>query len=142
MSVTGGTLGGVEVTAELVAKVPVENMRVRLVEFGVLWARAEELGSRPARGDQYLIGVVLTCRWLAGQPVPSPLPSRRFEVPRAPLTRRLNMAMPETIDEEYMAAVTARPFERERARGVAATLEWTWHGSRRPPLDISTATTN
>ena len=40
---------------------------------------------------------------------------------------------------EYLAAATAAAFERERARGVMATLEWTWHGSGRPPLDMSSA---
>jgi hypothetical protein len=47
--------------------------------------------------------------------------------------------MPETIDEEYLAAVSRRWARPELARGVVATLDWTWHGSRRPPLDISRA---
>jgi hypothetical protein len=138
LSASDVTLEDVEVSDEALAKVPVENLRVSRTEFGVLWARAEQLGSQPARGDQYLVGVVLTCRWLAGQPVWSQV-IRRWEVPAAPFTRRRHAVMPETIDEEYLAAVTARPFERDRGRGVAATLEWTWHGSRRPPLDISHA---
>jgi hypothetical protein len=44
-----------EVSAEAVAKVPGENLRVSRVDFGALWALAEQLGSLPARGDQYLI---------------------------------------------------------------------------------------
>jgi phage terminase large subunit-like protein len=47
--------------------------------------------------------------------------------------------MPETIEAEYMAALTARAFERERARGVAATLAWAWYGSHQPPLGVSSA---
>jgi phage terminase large subunit-like protein len=47
--------------------------------------------------------------------------------------------MPETIEAEYMAALTALAFERERARGVAATLAWVWYGSGEPPLDVSSA---
>jgi hypothetical protein len=104
----------------------------------VLWTRAEWLGSQPARGDQYLIGVLWTCRWLADQPVWSRVMGR-WEVPAAPLTRSRHAAMPETIEAEYMAALTALAFERERARGVAATLAWVWYGSGEPPLDVSSA---
>jgi hypothetical protein len=138
MSVLGVTLAGVEVSAELVAKVPGENVRVSRADFGLLWTRAEHLASQPARGDQYLIGVLWTCRWLADQPVWSRVMGR-WEVPAAPLTRRRHSAMPETIEAEYMAALTARAFERERARGVAAMLAWVWYGSGRPPLDVSAA---
>ena len=126
------------VSAEAVAKVPGENLRVSRADFGALWELAEHLGEQPYRGDQYLIGVLWSCQWLARQPVWVSF-LRRWEMPAAPLTRRRHAAMPETIDEEYLAAATAAPFERERARGVVATLEWTWHGSGRPPLDISTA---
>ena len=139
MSVRGVTLVDVDVTAELVAKVPDENLRVSRAEFAALWSLAEHRGSQPPGPDsEYLIGVLWTCRWLADQPVWSRV-AGRAEMPAAPLTRRQHAAMPETIDEEYLAAVTARVFERERGRGVAATLEWTWHGSRRPPLAISHA---
>ena len=134
----GLILRGVEVSAEAVARVPGENLRVSRAEFGALWAFAERLGMRPATGDKYLVGVITTCRWLAGQPVWSSV-IRRWEMPAAPLTRRRHAAMPETIDEEYLAAATAAAFERERARGVMATLEWAWHGSGRPPLDMSSA---
>ncbi len=139
MSVHGVTLDGMEVSAETRAKVPGENLRVPRAEFGVLWSLAEHLGSQPpGPHNEYVLGVLRTCRWLANQPVWSRV-AGRAQIPTAPLTRRPHAAMPETIDEEYLAAVTARPFERERGRGVAATLEWTWHGSRRPPLDISHA---
>jgi hypothetical protein len=129
-----------KVSAEAVAKVPGENLRVSRADFGALWAAAEHMGSEPAGGadDDYVVAVVWTCRWLARQPVYSRVVGR-WEMPAAPLTRRRHGAMPETIDEEYLAAATASAFERERARGVMATLEWTWHGSGRPPLDMSTA---
>lgn len=138
MSVLGVTLNDVDVTAELLAKVPGENLRVARAEFSALWAYAEWLGSQPARGDQYLIGVLRTCRWLAGQPVWSRVASR-WEVPAAPATRRACAAMPETIEAEYMAALTARAVDPDRARGVAATLAWVWHESGQPPLDVSPA---
>jgi hypothetical protein len=130
----------VEVSAEAIAKVPRENLRVSRADFGALWTLAERLGSQPAAGmdDDYVVSVVWTCRWLARQPVWSFI-IRRWEMPGAPLTRRRHAAMPETIDAEYIAAATAPDFERERARGVMATLEWTWHGLGRPPLDMSTA---
>jgi hypothetical protein len=128
----------VEVSAKTLSKVPGENLRVSRTDIGALWALAEHRGSQPARGDQYLIGVLWTCRWLASQPVWSRMISR-WEMPAAPFTRHRHAAMPETIETEYMAALTARPFERERARGVAATLAWTWYGSRRPPLDVTAA---
>ena len=133
-------LGGMEVSAEAVAKIPAENLRVARVGFGALWAVAEHLGSQPAGGpdDDYVVAVVWTCRWLARQPVWVSF-TKRWEMPAAPLTRRRHSAMPETIEAEFLAAARARAFERERARGVMATLEWTWHGSGRPPLDLSTA---
>ena len=127
-----------DVSAEAVARVPGDNLRVSRADFGELWALAEKLAGRPGPDNDYLVGVLRTCRWLAGQPVWSRVIGRA-EMPAAPLTRRRHAAMPETIDAEYVAAVTARPFERERARGVAVTLEWTWHGSRRPPLDVASA---
>jgi hypothetical protein len=51
--------------------------------------------------------------------------------------------VPETIDAEYLAAAAGqvpranRPVRRpDLARGVVSALNWTWHGSRRPPVDI------
>ena len=130
----GRILAGMEVSAEAVAKVPGENLRVARVDFGALWALAEHLGKQSARGDQYLIGVLWSCQWLARQPVWVSVIGR-WEMPAAPLTRRRHSAMPETIEAEYLAAAMAPAFERERARGVMATLEWAWYGSGRPPLE-------
>lgn len=59
--------GCVEVTAEHVARVPGENLRVDRADFGALWALAEHLCDQPGPDDDYLVGVVLTCRWLAGR---------------------------------------------------------------------------
>src|SRR6266542_1316149 len=106
MSVVCRRLDGMEVSVEAVARVPGENLRVTRADFGVLWAVAERLGDRPANGDKYLVGVVFTCRWLARQPVWSTI-INRWEMPTAPLTRRWHSAMPETIDEAYVAAATA-----------------------------------
>lgn len=138
MSEFGVTLDVVDVSADAVTKVPGENLRVSRAEFGALWSLAEHLGREPGDGGAFLLGVIRTCRWLAGQPFWSEL-DRRMVLPTSPYTRRQRGAMPETIDEEYLAAASARVREPELARGVAATLEWTWHGSRLPPLDISPA---
>jgi hypothetical protein len=134
----GVTLDDVEVSAKTLAKVPGENLRVARAEFGALWSLAEHLGRQPGDGGAFPLGVIRTCRWLADQPFWSQI-DRRAVMPTSPYTRRERGAMPETIDEEYLASVTPRGREPELARGAAATLEWTWHGSRRPPLDISHA---
>jgi hypothetical protein len=139
MSGLGVTLDSVEVSAEAVAKVPGENLRVARAEFGAVWALAEHLGGRPGDGGDYLLGVILTCEWLADQPVPSVLPGRVAEMPRSPLGRRLQRPMPETIESELLAAYGRRGERPELARGVAATLEWAWRGKGRPRLDVSKA---
>jgi hypothetical protein len=140
MSELGATLEGVEVSAETLAKVPGENLRMSRAGFGAVWARAEHLGSQQGDSGDYLLGVILTCEWLADQPVPSVLPNRVAEMPRSPLTRRLQRPMPETIESELLAAYARRGGRPELARGVAATLEWAWRGNGRPPLDVSHAT--
>ena len=118
---------------------PEESLRVSRAEFCALWALAEHLGGRSGDGGEYLLGVILTCQWLADQPVPSILPSRVAEMPRSPLTRRLERPMPETIESELLAAHAQRGVRPELAQGVAATLEWAWRGKGRPPLDVSPA---
>jgi hypothetical protein len=137
----------VDVSTAVVAKVPGENLRVSRDHFGTLWAAVEDWGGRPGPDNDYLVGVVLTCRWLGAQPVWSSVVGRA-EMPTAPYTGRRRTAMPETIDAEYFAAAAGqvsrpnRPVIRpELARGVVATLDWTWHGSRRPPFDIAHAAT-
>jgi hypothetical protein len=139
LSARGVTLDGVGVSAAAVAKVPGENLRVSRAEFGALWSLVEHLASQPpGSNNEYLIGVLRTCRWLADQPVWSRVIGRA-EMPPAPVTLREHAAMPETIDAEYLAAVSPRASRPDLARGVATTLEWTWHGSRRPPFDMSHA---
>ena len=81
-----------KVSAEAVAKVPGENLRVSRADFGALWALAEHLGEQTYRGDQYLIGVLWSCQWLARQPVWVSF-MKRWEMPAAPLTRRRHAAM-------------------------------------------------
>jgi hypothetical protein len=51
LSVVGVILGDVEVSAEAMAKVPSENLRVSRADFGALWALAERawVVSRRAR---------------------------------------------------------------------------------------------
>jgi hypothetical protein len=123
------------VSAEALAKVPGENLRVTRAEFGAVWSAVEHWASQPGATDYFLIGVLRTCRWLANQPVWSRV-AGRAEMPKAPVTRRQHAAMPETIEAEYLAAVSPRVPEPDVAHGVAVTLEWTWHGSRRPPVDL------
>jgi hypothetical protein len=84
--------------------------------------------------------VILTCEWLADQPVPSILSNRVAEMPRSPLTRRLQRPMPETIESELLAAYARHGGRPELARGVAATLEWAWRAKGRPPVDMGHAT--
>jgi hypothetical protein len=129
----------VDVSADAVAMVPGEILRVPRPEFGAVWARAEHLGGQPRDGGDYLLGVILTCEWLADQPVPSVLPNTVAEMPRSPITRRLQRPMPETIESELLAAYARRGGRPELARGVAATLDWAWRGKGRPPLDVSQA---
>jgi hypothetical protein len=128
----------VDVSAEAVAMVPRENLRVSLAAFAALWALAEDLGRRPGDGGGFLLGVIRTCRWLADQPFWSQVDGHAV-MPTSPYTRRRRGAMPETIEEEYLAAISPRGLEPELARGVAATLWWAWYGSGRPPLDVAAA---
>src|SRR5215831_19177919 len=100
MSLRDVILDDVQVSAEHVARVPGENLRVSRAEFGVLWSLAEDLGGQPpGPRNEYVLGVLRTCRWLANQPVWSRV-AGRAQIPTAPLTRRPHAAMPETIDEE------------------------------------------
>jgi len=124
------------VTAERVGKIPIGNLHVSRQEFAEVWAQAETAVKRSAPDVEYLVGVVYTCRWLADQVVPSS--AGGFDVPRSPVRRRQIRAMPETIEEEWLAAVRT---QRNRvagqaavARGALATLDWAWHSNGRPPV--------
>jgi hypothetical protein len=129
----------VEVSAAVVAKVPGANLRVSRSDFAVVWAAVEDWGGRPGPNNDYLLGVLLTCEWLAAQPVWSSVIGRA-EMPAAPFTGRRRRAMPETIEAEYLAALGALRRGRRRvdlARGAAATLAWVWYGSTRVPVDLA-----
>lgn len=104
-------------------------------EFDALWDYAESLGAGPTRGDQYLVGVVRTCRWLAARPVRDQI-IRRSRILLSPITRRALAVMPETVEAEYVAALSAPSRDRELARGVAATLAWACRGSARAPYNL------
>jgi hypothetical protein len=131
------TLGFVNVASDSVAPIRGDNLRVPRAEFSALWATVERLASR--RGpDDFLIGVLRTCRWLADQPVWSDVRGRA-EMPLTPITRQGHAAMPETVEEEFVAAAAAagqRSGRPELARGVVATLQWACRGTGASPLDL------
>jgi len=132
-----------DVTAERVAKIPVGNLHVSRKEFAEVWAHAEAVVRRPGPDNHYLVGVALTCEWLAGGAVPSRFAASGMAIPRSPVTDRPVSAMPELIEAEWQAAVRQRrsrvPSVAEQARGALATLEWAWHSSGRPPTPIDAA---
>ena len=135
-----------DVSAEVLAKVPPQNLHVSREEFGAVWAAAEAELSRLQPGPEadYLVGVVRTCRWLARAAVPAlPLPgqAKRMELATTPLDRRSVYALPETIEEEYYKALRIKESKPEtawvrRAQATAATLGWCWGGSTRRPIDL------
>jgi len=137
MSVGGVTLGGMDVTEELLARVPSENVRVPRVEFGVVWRLAEYESMRIGAAREFPFGVAETCRWLAALPVWSTTWGRE-EMPPGPMSRRIVAVTSETVDGELRWARWALGGDRGRyARGVLAALEWAWLGTGRPPLDVS-----
>ena len=139
--------GGMDVSAEVLAKVPPQNLHVSREEFGAVWAAAEAQLGRLLPGPEadYLVGVVRTCRWLARAVVPAlPLPgqAKRTELATTPLDSRSVYALPETIETEYYNAlrIKARTPETARVReaqATAATLGWCWGGATRRPIDLA-----
>jgi hypothetical protein len=128
-----------EVTSDRVRRVPLENIRVSLADFGRVWALAEGVADQVE--DYYFLGVAMTCEWLADQAVPSRVEPGTMESPRCPASWGRHRAMPETIDEEYLAALRAcrspMAWEAEMARGVVAALDWAWNGHRdQPPVPL------
>ena len=100
-----------------------------------MWASAEERLEGAPR-DEFVAGVVLTCRWLAGRPAWSTV-VKRFEMPRSPLLWRDVPAEPETVEAEYVAALAVQAGrDLVFASGVAAMLGWAWGGSGRAPVDV------
>ena len=129
-----------EVTARAIENVPRGNLHVSRDDFVALWRLVEHLGeARPA--DWYTAGVAATCRWLARAAVPSILGG--WELARAPITRRSNLAHEELIEAERLAAelevirhpggIEGRPGWLE---GIVATLQWAWAGSSGAPLEV------
>lgn len=130
-----------EVTEELVRRIPVGNLRVPSAEFAAVWAAAEaRSAAEAARGvtDWYAAGVNVTCRWLAGAPTPSTDGRRRL--PASPATGRTAAAYEELIEAECLAAeqldvrrprlLVSRPGWCE---AIQATLRWAWQRSGQPP---------
>jgi hypothetical protein len=131
-------LGTVQVSAEMVAMVPAANIVVSRAQFGAVWAASEQQAAA-SNSDGFLVGLALTCRWLAAQPVWS-LTVQREELPRSPASGQNLAASPETIEPEYRDATAlaqsadATPEARDLARGVAAMLSWACHGAGAPPI--------
>jgi hypothetical protein len=130
----------VDVTDEHVARIPGSNINVSREDFGVFWRQVEVLLAKGRWSDddaQYLLGVVRTCRWLADQTHRTP--SGSMEVPKAPISGRQVRAMPETIEEEVVAAIRVESrsrvsYEKQQAAGTLATLSWAWHGVNQSPV--------
>ena len=85
--------------------------------------------------DDYLLGCAETVQWLADEPI---MFDGRLSLPYPPISAEsYYAARPETIAEEYQAALAARRGERsEYVRGVLAVLDWVWNGNGRPPISV------
>jgi hypothetical protein len=137
-----------ELTARDFERIPRENLRVPVREFARLWLTAERRGDALAaegRGDWYLTGVQITCRWLACAFVTFNLPSGAVrERAYAPITGSRRKAYEELIAAEAEAAERAvardgLPGRPGLAEGAMATLAWAWRRSGVPPLDVENA---
>lgn len=137
------TIGGVDVTERDVAAIPVGNLRVPVGEFATVWTAAERgLVDDPA--DWYVLGVAVTCRWMARATVrPASGP---WYVQWAPVTKRTGSAYEELIEAECLAAeallhrrpvpnwLQARP---GWAQAIVDTLAWAWRRSAPAPLGVA-----
>jgi hypothetical protein len=143
LSVCRVTIECMEVTAQAIENIPRRNLHVSRDEFVTLWRLVEHLAeAHPA--DWYVAGVAATCRWLACAAVPSILGG--WQLARAPVTRRSNLAHEELIQTELLAAevkairnpggIEGRPGWLE---GIVATLHWAWAGSSVAPLELPSA---
>lgn len=100
--------------------------------FGRVWADAERRDAAGGAADYYLVGVVRTLRWLAGQTV------------QTPVTGVASYVLPETCVDEYMAALAAtrsavlHPSRVGKARGAVAVLGWMYHRQPEPYSSTST----
>jgi hypothetical protein len=132
-----------EVTEDVVARIPPVNLRVPRAEFAAVWARAErhnwEAGERRVLA-WYPAAVAVTCRWLAGAIVEDRFGRRPAE---SPVTYRSQGAFEELIEAEFLAAEllpVRRPGLARRqpgwVEGVQATLRWAWRRQGPPPLAL------
>ena len=145
LSVARVTLGCMEVSEDVVARIPVGNLRVPRAEFAAVWAAGERLNREQGErgeGDWYAAGVAVTCRWLAGAVVQTQM-GRRY-LAYSPVTDRNVRAYEELIEAEFLAAegldlrrpglVVSQPGWCEAVR---ATLRWAWRRDGPPPLAVS-----
>ena len=140
LSASPMTMECMEVTARHVEDIPRGNLRVPRADFVALWRITEQLLAAN-RGDWYVAGVAMTCRWLACTAVPSVLGG--WELARAPVTQRTALAHEELIASELLAAERAairspRGMEGRPGwlEGIVATLQWVWGGSSVAPLEL------
>lgn len=126
-----------------------EHLRgVRRHDFALLWLTAEQrydqLKAR-RQEDNYLDGVVSTCRWIAraGVRFDEPINGRYGESARSPIGYRNVSSIEELIEREAAEAerLHARgwdpPGRAGYVAGVTATFAWTWRRSHRPPIEVS-----
>jgi hypothetical protein len=132
-----------DVTAEHVVNIPAENLRVPREVFAAVWRRYEAIEEQPALLTSYVTGVIFTLRWLSGQLLPSPFGPGRFDWPLSPARYLAVRATPETIQEEFLAALRVVRTESgpagEVARAAIDTIEWAWYGSGHPPVNFRAA---
>ena len=139
-----------ELSARLIEEIPRGNLRVPRTEFVAVWAEAERQDAENTRngtGDWYVVGLLNTCKWVAGATVVFNYPHGPKARPAAaPITHREARAHEELIEAETVAAermairhphgIDGRPGWLE---AVVATLMWVWRGSGVPPLDVGHA---
>lgn len=137
-----------ELTVRDFERIPPGNLRVPVRDFARLWLAAEQRGDALAaegRGDWYLAGVQITCRWMAGAFVAFNYPAGPArERARAPITGTTRKAHEELIarETEAVEAAVARgglPGRPGLAEGALATLAWAWRRSGVPPIEVEQA---
>ncbi|MGD9991443.1 hypothetical protein [Pseudonocardia sp.] len=132
-----------EVTEDVVARIPPGNLRVPRAKFATIWATAERLNREACEQRVvawYPAGVAVACRWLAGAVVEDQFGRRPAQ---SPVTNRSENAYEELIEAEYLAAELLpirRPGLARRqpgwSEGVLATLRWAWRREGPPPLAL------
>jgi hypothetical protein len=152
VAVVGGVChaSAVDVTARMIEEIPRGNLRVPREEFAAVWSAAEQIHDRlkaQGKGDWYVTGVVITCRWLGCATTVFNYPhGPKAEPTDAPITNRSARAHEELIEAETLAAELEAIRHPEGIKGepgwleaVVATLNWAWRGSGVPPLDVGQA---